>query len=302
MSTKQLDQFRKHLREHVGEGSAATYVRIVESAQKQFPKDPVAFLLQKHLSSSSRHTYLAALRHWAEFIDDKKAEEQLHSKELRQNFKDSLRVEHQQRDRHAVQPFSPEEEQRIFAVLQKWRRDTELPEWQWPAVSMMFTLGLRAGADVAWLTHRDVDSAIKDGGALTIVTKGSKERDVDARVIMEELTALSEIEQEWDILADLISAGEDSARRVRNAYERIRICIKNLAEAAEIPVKEIHTHRLRHNALQRLYIETNDIVLVKELAGHADIKTTQKYLKMNRTSEAGDHIMAVMKRNFGGKK
>lgn len=302
MSTKQLEQFRKHLREHVGEGSAATYVRILESAQKQFPKDFVKFLLQKHLSISSRHTYMAALRHWAKFIDDKELMKSLQSDELKQIFKDTMRLQHQQRDHHVVQPFSPEEEQRIFAVLQRWRRDTALPEWQWPSVSMMFSLGLRAGADLAWLTRKDVEAALKSKVELVIVTKGSKERAVPAVLVLDELETLSEIEQKWDILADLISSGDDAARRVRNAYERLRICIKALAKEAKIPSDEMHTHRFRHNAAMRLYAATKDIVMVQKFLGHNDVKTTQGYLKGNRTEETGQKLLEVMQRDFGGKK
>ncbi len=302
MNEKQLDKFRKYLRENLSEGSTATYIRAVGSALEQFPKDVVQFLLQPHLSSGSRHTYMAALRHWAEFTEDAELDERLRAKELKRNFKDALRNEHQQRERHVVQPFSHDEEKRIFAVLQRWQRDTTLPEWQWPAISMLFALGLRAGVDLAWLAHKDIDAALKSKVNLIIVTKGAKERPLPAILVIKEMEALSEIDQEWDILADLISNGTDIAHRVRNAYERIRVCVKQLAKEAKIPPESVHTHRFRHNFAQRAYAINKDIIMVQKLMGHESIETTQGYVQKDQTKEAGDYLLAAMKRDFGGGK
>lgn len=302
MTEKQIDKFRKYLRENLSEGSTATYARAVGSALEKFPKDVVKFLLQSHLSNASRHTYWSALCHWATFIKDEELTKRLKSKELKRNFKDSLRSEHQQHEKHIVQPFSHEEEQRIFAVLQRWKRDTTLPAWQWPAISMMFSLGLRAGVDLAWLAHKDVESALKSKVNLVIVTKGSKERTVPAVLVLEELETLDEIEQKWDILADLISNGDDTTHRVRNAYERIRVCVKHLAKEAKIPPEELHTHRFRHNAAQRLYAETKDLIMVQKFLGHESSDTTQGYLKKDQTKETGDRLLAAMKRDLGGGK
>lgn len=292
-----LEPFRKWLRKRIGEGSTATYLRAVESALTQFPNDPLKFVLQKHLSYSTRHTYLAALRSWAEYAEDEDLQTRLHAPELRRVFRDSRREEHRSRDRHDVQPFSPEEEKRIYDVLKRWREDDELPAWQWPAVSMMFSLGLRAGADLAGLTHRDVDAALRSGVELVIVTKGNKERAVPAVLVLEELRALSELSQPWEILADLIvtDRSDGSSRKVTNAYERLRLCVKKLADDVGIPQREMHTHRFRHSAANRLYEVTKDIKKVQEFLGHNDAKTTMGYLKKHRTEAIGEDLLAAMK-------
>lgn len=295
-----LDTFQKHLRKLLGEGTVRTYYRIVVAALSQFPTDPMKLLAQKHLAYSSRHTYQAALCCWAKFMKDDELLARLKSPELKRAFKDSRRDEHQTRDHHSVQPFSREEERRIYAALQKWKQDYLLPVWQWPAVSMMFSLGLRAGADLVWLAHRDVDSALRSGVELVIVTKGSKERTLPAILVLEELQWLADLEQSWETLADLIvtDRAPTSKYKVQNAYERLRLCVKKLAEETDIPAQDMHTHRFRHNAAQRLYAATKDIKKVQAFLGHNNINTTLGYLKKDETAEIGTDLLAAMKRDL----
>jgi integrase len=296
-----LKKFREHLRKSVGESSATTYVRIVELALTKFADDPMKLMLQKHLSNATRHTYQAALRHWADFIEDKDLGERLRSGELRQAMKSNRRTEHAKRDRHVVRPFSPNEERRIYATLQRWREDESLPVWQWPAMSMMFLLGLRAGVDLAYLAKRDVEAALRSGVELIIVTKGSKERAVPAILVLDELRTLYNLEQEWEILADLIVSDRapDSPRKVANAYEHLRLCVKRLGDEVGIPPEEMHPHRFRHSAANRLYEATKDVKKVQEFLGHESMNTTLGYLKKDRTAEIGNDLLAMMRRNLG---
>jgi site-specific recombinase XerD len=162
----------------------------------------------------------------------------------------------------------------------------------------MFNLGLRAGADLAWLAKKDIEAALKSGTSLVIVTKGSKERELPAAVVMDEMKCLIDIDEDWEILADLIvsiKSKEDKFSRVKNAYERIRRVVKALAEAADINPDEVHTHRLRHNFAQRVYAETGDILMVQKVLGHSNQNTTQGYLKKNTTIDVGERLMAAKK-------
>jgi integrase len=294
---RDLKGFREHLRKRLSEGSTTTYIRAVEAALEHSPQDLPKFALQKHLSHSTKHTYLAALRAWAEFVGDKKLQESLHSPELRRKLRDARREEHRTQDRHDVQPFSKEEERRVYTVLRQWKEDPALPVWQWPAVSMMFSLGPRAGAALAGMARRDVGAALRSGVELVIVTRGAKERTVPAVLVLEELQYLVDLEQSWEILADLIISDRapDSPRKVANAYERIRLCIKKLAEEVDIPPEELHPHRFRHNAANRLYTATLDIVKVQKFLGHEDSKTTLRYLKGDSTAAIGEDLLEAMK-------
>jgi integrase/recombinase XerD len=283
---KRLPEFEVFCEEQLSAASSRTYIRAVRYALKHYPADPSKLLLKKQLTKSSRHTYGAALRRWATFTKDEELQNILKSPEMQRSMK------------HDVQPFNEEEEKAIYAVLHDWKHDRTLPEWQWPAISMMFNLGLRAGADLAWLAKKDIEAAIKSGTSLIIVTKGSKERELPAAVVMEEMKCLLAIDEEWEILADLIvsiKSREDKFSRVKNAYERIRRCIKSLAEDAGIDPSEVHTHRLRHNFAQRVYSETGDILMVQRVLGHNNQNTTQGYLKKNTTIDVGERLVAKKK-------
>ena len=73
---------------------------------------------------------------------------------------------------------------------------------------------------------------------------------------------------------------------VKAAY--LRKMIKGKASAAGIQ-KRVHFHLLRHGYLSRLYKQTKDLRLVQEVAGHADISTTQIYLHVS-----GEDVRAAM--------
>lgn len=293
-----LREFQTWLTDLMSASSIRTYLRAVKFALRNYPDDPTKLLSRKDLTNSSRNTYRAALRMWAKFIGNNEMEEYLKSLEMRRVMKNALREEHRTRQKHDVQPFSSEEEKRIYGVLKEWRDDMTRPRWQWPAISMMFNLGLRAGADLAWLARKDVESARKSGTSLVIVTKGSKERELPAVLVTEEIQCLLDIEDEWEILADLIVQDRkhgDAYARVRNAYERIRRCVKTLAEDAGIDPDEVHTHRFRHNAAWRLYRLTSDIRMVQKFLGHESYNTTLGYLGKNQTEEMGEKLLAAKK-------
>jgi integrase/recombinase XerD len=58
---------------------------------------------------------------------------------------------------------------------------------------------------------------------------------------------------------------------------------------------KLATHSMRKSYAQRLYEQTNDIYSVREMLGHIDVKTTQKYLGVNysRLRQASE-AMSVM--------
>ena len=73
---------------------------------------------------------------------------------------------------------------------------------------------------------------------------------------------------------------------VKDAYLRKMIAAK--AKKAGIG-KRVHFHLLRHTYLTRLYQKTKDLRLVQEVAGHADISTTQIY-----THISGENVKQAM--------
>lgn len=58
---------------------------------------------------------------------------------------------------------------------------------------------------------------------------------------------------------------------------------------------KLATHSLRKSYAQRLYEQTNDIYTVREMLGHNDVKTTQRYLGVNYTKlRRASEAMSVM--------
>ena len=98
-----------------------------------------------------------------------------------------------------------------------------------------------------------------------------------------------------NVLSDLVDMSEErnglvfttlQGKPVQDQY--LRRMIGEKAKKAGIS-KRIHFHLLRHTYLTRLYGRTKDLRLVQEVAGHADISTTQIY-----THISGEDVRQAM--------
>lgn len=298
MTTTHLDEFQSYLAETLSASTAMTYAAVIERALRDHPNDLVDLLRRSDISASTRQAYKAALRHWAQWRNDDALLARLDSPELRRELKTKVRERHTRSEvRYHVEPFSARDEAKILAVLQSWREDNEeWPErplsWRWPAISMMFNLGLRAGADLALLTRADVEAALEDGVELTIATKGDKDRALPVVLVLDELKFLRGLKRgRWKVLADLISPGGKAVDKTRAAYERLRRMVKILAIEAGLDPVKVHPHRFRHSAAHRLYEATGDLLKVQRFLGHENIDTTMLYLKAKRTAEIGEDLL-----------
>lgn len=285
-----LQGFRRYLED--GALSAKTveqYLRVVGNALKTHPKDLVAAATRPKLSPSTRQQYRAALKQWAEFMKDEALLEALDSRELRR----TLRRMHkgQASDTMATQPFTDAEVDAILSVINRWERErlagAAHPAWVWPGLRILIKLGLRAGVDLAGLERGAVGKALKDKVTLVLLTKGGKTRRVPAAPVLTELAILYRI-PDWQTLADLISPS--ATNRMDAAYDVISTKLRLAAAKAGLDPREVHSHRFRHTAANRLYDATQDIMMVKELLGHSSVTTTQKYLQRTRTGQIADAL------------
>lgn len=106
-----------------------------------------------------------------------------------------------------------------------------------------------------------VEVADIERGYTTLIGKGGKERTVHYRPeLMRELQRF--------VAARQLQPGQDSTR----LFPFNRQTAHRLLSPADV-----YPHLLRHTYLTRLLRRTNDIRLVQEVAGHADIRTTSKY-------------------------
>jgi integrase len=302
MTQPRLDEFQAYLAETLSASTAMTYAAVIEHALRDHEHDLINVLRRPGLSKSSRQTYRAALRQWAEWVHDEDLLATLNSAELRREFKTAVREQHKRGSkRYRVEPFTAAEEEALLGVLHRWREDCEENPndplaWRWPAISMMFSLGLRAGADLARMTRADVDRALVDGVELNIATKGDKDRSLPVVLVTDELRMLQRLKKgKWKTLADVISPGGSGS--VKAAYERLRRMVKELAERAGLDPSKVHPHRFRHSAAHRLYEATGDLLKVQRFLGHESLDTTMSYLKAKRTQEIGDDLLAAMHRN-----
>jgi integrase/recombinase XerC len=149
-------------------------------------------------------------------------------------------------------------------------------------VEMLYGCGLRVGELVA------LDVAAGPGAVgwvdlaernAEVLGKGSKRRSVPiGRAAVEALQA-------WLPLRDEMAAQGERAlfvsrRGTRLTDSQVRSRLKRLALQAGLPTK-VHPHMLRHSFASHLLQSSGDLRAVQELLGHADIRTTQVYTKLD---------------------
>ena len=133
--------------------------------------------------------------------------------------------------------------------------------------------GMRIG-DLVSLRWQDIEM---DTGRCHLKNgKGAKDRVIFIRpAVLSEMVEMSrKMNREPMGLVFTTLKGES----VKTPYLRRMIAEK--ARKAGIK-KRVHFHLLRHTYLTRLYQRTKDIRVVQEIAGHADISTTQIYTRIS---------------------
>ena len=148
-------------------------------------------------------------------------------------------------------------------------------------ILLALNTGMRIG-DLVTLCWGDIEL---DTGRVHIKKgKGSKDRVIFIRpaILSEMLNVCQKMGGEPEGLVFTTLKGEP----IKTPYLRRMIAEK--AKKAGIG-KRVHFHLLRHTYLTRLYARTKDIRVVQEVAGHADISTTQIY-----THVSGEDVRSAM--------
>jgi integrase/recombinase XerC len=149
-------------------------------------------------------------------------------------------------------------------------------------VEMLYGCGLRVGELVS------LDVAAGPGAvswidlaerSAHVLGKGRKQRSVPiGRAAVEALQA-------WLPLRTALAAhGENalfvSQRGTRITDSQVRSRLKRLSLQAGLPTN-VHPHMLRHSFASHILQSSGDLRAVQELLGHADIRTTQVYTKLD---------------------
>ena len=148
-------------------------------------------------------------------------------------------------------------------------------------ILLALNTGMRIG-DLVKLTWQDIEF---DTGRCHIKRgKGAKDR-----VIFIRPAVLSEmVDMSWKMGREPAGLVFVTLKGGPIATSYLRRMIAAKAQKAGIG-RRVHFHLLRHTYLTRLYGRTRDIRVVQEVAGHADISTTQIY-----THISGEDVRTAM--------
>ena len=176
-------------------------------------------------------------------------------------------------------PLSREQIHQLIAAIDQpprthkhtWRRNRR-------AVCLMLYAGLRK-AEAAGLEWRDVDLERRTLTVRREVAKGGKSRVLPiCDELLEELKAAPRRELHWAV----VDQGEgEGAGKPLKAKSLGHLCERWLAGRGV----RIHAHQLRKTFATELHMRDEDIATIQRLLGHADPKTTMRYIGISAQKE-----------------
>ena len=150
---------------------------------------------------------------------------------------------------------------------------------------LMIKLALATGMRVSELIKLTFQDITPSEGVFKIhikQAKGKKDRMIFISPDM--YKALYELHEKHEVFSKYVFSTH-TKKPVLDSY--LRRMIKQKGIKAGIP--RLHFHLLRHTYLTRTYDKTKDLIIVKEIAGHANISTTMIY-----THTSGEAVRAAM--------
>ena len=265
-----MDEFREYLVEcGLSDLSIRQYMSSVASALKR--KSITAVLHDASKSASTRNTYWCALKLWGRFKEDLELLMELEKPSVKRSVKAT--------GTKIPSKTIPLTEEELASFMEALGTYKEQDAWMWPVVSLMISLGLRAGVDLCGLMRASLVDG-KQTGIIALATKRDKVRRLPLDPVVEEVDRLLAWE-DWDILAELISNSSTpgSLTHRRSAYAEVVRAVKLVAVKAGLDPAKIKTHRFRHNFGKYVYEQTgHDLLLTQRALGHSSPNTTQIYV------------------------
>lgn len=174
--------------------------------------------------------------------------------------------------------LTPDEEKVLLATFNRRYPTSERNR-------LMITLALKTGMRVGDLRNLRFEDIERDTGRTHIKQgKGKKDRVIFIGPAL--LSELIDLADRFGHKAKGLVFTTLKGADLKPSY--LQPMIINQAKKAGIS-KRVHFHLLRHTYLTRLYTETKDLRLVQEVAGHANISTTQIY-----THISGEDVRTAM--------
>lgn len=143
-------------------------------------------------------------------------------------------------------------------------------------------LGLTAGARCSSILEINVEDIDFENGCITVVQKGDKYHDIYlADEVMNDLR--NWIDDRKQILEVL--GVQTNALFINYAGSRmINIYFNDMLKWATCGIdKHITSHKLRSTCATRLYEQTKDINLTARMLGHSNVKTTMRYIRVEKS-------------------
>ena len=168
-----------------------------------------------------------------------------------------------------------------YRLLEQFNRRYPTSFRNFTMILLALNSGMRIG-DIISLQWSDIE--LDTGRCHVKKGKGEKDRVLFIRpTVLSTMVDLSK-KMDRDLSGPVFTTLKGDP--VQSQYHRRMI--GDRAKKAGI-TKRVHFHLLRHTYLSRLYGRTKDLRLVQEVAGHADISTTQIY-----THISGEDVKQAM--------
>lgn len=157
--------------------------------------------------------------------------------------------------------------------------DSNAPASQSTVTLLIIKLLIVTGLRISELTNLKVRDVSPDAGQINVNGKGSKERIVFVpnRELQEELQSYCQVRSEQGSMNSPLFLNTEG-RRLRAATFRKRL--RALSRRLGIE-PHLTPHRFRHSAATLLIEEGIDIRMVQALLGHANLKTTEIYVRVS---------------------
>ncbi len=157
-----------------------------------------------------------------------------------------------------------------------------IPDAQNAVTLLIIKLLIVTGLRISELTNLKVRDVSPGGGQILVQGKGSKERIVFVpnREMQEDFRRFCQIRSKEGSIASPLFLNM-AGRRIRAATfrKRLRALSKRLGIEPHLT-----PHRFRHSAATLLIEEGIDIRMVQALLGHANLKTTEIYVKVSNSA------------------
>jgi integrase len=174
-------------------------------------------------------------------------------------------------DNHAIRFLTKEEEKILMSFLPKFYF-SEIKTVS--KLKLIVKFALKTGArkeEILSLKWENID--FKNNIIELLHTKSGKKRKIPlAKTLKKVLLRLKDLENSEYVFINPVT---------QKRYVDIKKAFNNAVKNSEI--KKLRFHDLRHTFATRLIEKGVDIVVVKELLGHADIKTTMMYVHSDAT-------------------